>query len=191
MSVFGLIVLFVIIAVFRAAAKQPARAARQVRRAAPPTAVGGAPARRQPGMGDLLSEVRRALEEAARQQQARAAQPAMEPTEFEEEEGESLEVDRREPESLEIVDVARPERIAPDRVQEGRAIVSQRRKWADEQTGPITAADHRAFDDRIRRPEAPPPVSPAVARAARLRDRLIWREILGPPVALRDERPGA
>lgn len=62
-------------------------------------------------------------------------------------------------------------------------IARKRREVAERRNQAITAADHRAFDERIRRRDAPAPV--AGAPRLPLREAMLWREILGPPVALR------
>ncbi|MCL4865879.1 MAG: hypothetical protein KJZ47_08300 [Gemmatimonadales bacterium] len=66
----------------------------------------------------------------------------------------------------------------------------RRMKYADVRSKALTKADHDRFDARIRQPqvvaavaESPPPT----ARMARLRQAIIWREVLGPPVAMRGE----
>lgn len=99
------------------------------------------------------------------------------------EELESLEV---EPEvvSLEDVPVARSERAVRDQDEEVLPILRQRLAAAEARTRGRSLVDHRRFDERIRRP-APMP-APKRPRPA-LRQAVIWREVLGPPVALRRE----
>ena len=66
--------------------------------------------------------------------------------------------------------------------------IRRRREAAARRELPRTPADHAAFDARVRSPSdkttaaAVPP-----AATARLQHALIWNEILGRPVALRDE----
>ena len=50
----------------------------------------------------------------------------------------------------------------------------------------LTDADHAAFDRRVRAGGAAANRKPR--RRPGLRDAIVWREILGPPVSLRDER---
>jgi hypothetical protein len=69
---------------------------------------------------------------------------------------------------------------------EAEMIVQRRIREAQERDRALSKVDHQAFDSRIR----------AVADATRvarpkldsLRRAIVWREILGPPVALRDDR---
>jgi hypothetical protein len=101
------------------------------------------------------------------------------------EDRESLEVDE-EVVSLER-DVARPERPHLSQDDTASALVARRIAAAEARSGTLTRADHTAFDQRIR-------AAPADATAVRpldpdqLRRAVIWREILGPPVSLRDDR---
>jgi hypothetical protein len=99
-----------------------------------------------------------------------------------------------EPEFVENVqslegEVRRParEEISLDSASE--QAIRRRREAAARRDMPRTAADHAAFDARVRaEPDktatagATPP-----AATARLQHALIWNEILGRPVALRDE----
>jgi len=66
----------------------------------------------------------------------------------------------------------------------------RRMNYAEVRTHALTKADHDRFDAKIRKPQvlaevaqAPPPS----ARTERLRQAIIWREVLGQPVALRGE----
>jgi hypothetical protein len=109
------------------------------------------------------------------------------PDDEEVEELESLEV---EPEvvSLEHV-VVRPSRVEVDQDDEAEAIVARRIKWAEDHARPLGKTDHRAFDQRIRgQPAAAPaPVrGPEGDRIAKFRRLMIWQEILGKPLGLRD-----
>lgn len=66
--------------------------------------------------------------------------------------------------------------------------VARRRRLEVEQRGrPRTAADHAAFDARIRAEPDHTAVEPPSDRGARLRDAMIWNELLGRPVSLRDD----
>ncbi len=57
---------------------------------------------------------------------------------------------------------------------------------AEAQGKPLTKADHRAFDERIRQEPADKTATKGYT-ARQLRDAVVWREILGPPVSLRGE----
>jgi len=99
------------------------------------------------------------------------------------EERESLE----EPErvvSLET-EVWRPERAAYDQDTEAEATVQRRIEAARARDRALGKADHRAFDAKIRQEVAD---HTAVRRytPAQLRDAVVWREILGPPVSERE-----
>jgi hypothetical protein len=76
-----------------------------------------------------------------------------------------------------------------DQDDEAERVVARRLKAADARLAPRTRADHTAFDARIR-PEPADHTAVAPSRAERLRHAVVWREILGPPVSLResDER---
>ena len=98
------------------------------------------------------------------------------------EDRESLETDA-EVVSLEQV-IRRPTRARVDRDEEVEGIEAARVAAAEARSGALTRRDHSAFDARIRQEPADAtavrPLSPE-----RLREAMIWREILGPPVSLR------
>lgn len=100
------------------------------------------------------------------------------------EDAESLEV-TPEVQSLET-DARRPSRAIVDQDDEAEQVVARRVRAADANLAPRTRADHQAFDQRIRQ-EAADQTAVASSRIARLRDAVVWREILGPPVSLRDD----
>ncbi len=82
-------------------------------------------------------------------------------------------------------DVARPGRRPVSQDEDADRLVARRIAAAEARSGPLTRADHAAFDTRIRQ-------EPADATAVRslspeeLRRAIVWRELLGPPVGLRD-----
>jgi hypothetical protein len=129
----------------------------------------------------LLRQLGRTFEEAAGPV-GRPADRAL-PSAEEQEEGASLEV-APEVQSLEI-DAARPSRQVVDQDDEAEQIVARRLQAAEAHGAPRTRADHRAFDERIRQ-EAADKTAVAASRARRLRQAVVWREILGPPVSLRE-----
>lgn len=112
--------------------------------------------------------------------QSRARLPGAE----EVEERDSLETDR-EAVSLETLD-DRSERPVEDFDDQAEAVLARRLAVAEARTSGRTLLDHRRFDEAIR---APVPVRPSVHRRPGLRQALVWREILGPPVSLK--RAGA
>jgi len=132
---------------------------------------------------DLLRELGRTLDEASVQ---RTGQPKAEkrlppksvavrkPSE-----------DVPEARSLEE-DVQRPERAVVDADDEAEAIAARRIAAAEANARPLDAADHRVFDARIREEPADATATKGYSMR-RLRDAIVWREILGPPVSLRDE----
>jgi hypothetical protein len=99
------------------------------------------------------------------------------------EEGVSLEVE----ESLEVLDETRlrPPRKVVDSDDAAAAVVRRRIEAAEARNRPLNEADHRAFHQRLAAGDTP---QGAVARysSAKLREALVWREILGPPKALED-----
>jgi hypothetical protein len=144
----------------------------------------------------MLRELERNLEEVAERQSGggsplpaprrptavrlpEAASPA---AEEDVEERESLE----EPErvvSLEV-GVSRRERAEYDQDTGAEAIVQRRIEAARARDRALGKADHKAFDAKIRQEVAD---HTAVRRytPAQLRDAVVWREILGPPVSER------
>jgi hypothetical protein len=137
---------------------------------------------------ELEVEQRGPLGKAERRSGQLAPPEEEDKSEFEEER-ETLEVEP-EAEDLEIA-VQRPERTITDRARDAAATSRQRLDWVTAHTGPVTPADHRSFDQQIRQPEAAAARSPEQIRLARLRELIIWREILGPPLGLRDRSEDA
>jgi hypothetical protein len=102
-------------------------------------------------------------------------------------EGESLETPTRVV-SRELP-VARGERLPVDQDDQAEQVVARRIAAAEARSGPLTAADHLTFDQRIRQ-EPADHTATAGFSSQRLRQAIIWREILGPPVGLRGSVPG-
>lgn len=103
-------------------------------------------------------------------------------------EGESLEgAERGAP-------VPRPERPAVSADQDIEALVLRRVAAAEARSGALGPKDHEAFHQKLARREesVAQPAAPAPAprySASELRRAVVWREILGPPVALRSNDP--
>lgn len=112
----------------------------------------------------MLRELQQALEDSGRQ------------------EGISLEV---EPEtvSLESVD-SRPPRRQVDQDDEAEQVAAKRIRAAAARDTAQTPIDHAAFDQQIRQQPADH-TSVRTLTTQQLRDAMIWREILGPPVSER------
>jgi hypothetical protein len=81
-------------------------------------------------------------------------------------------------------DVSRRERPEYDQDTEAEAIVQRRIEAARTRDRALGKADHKAFDAKVRQEVAD---HTAVRRytPAQLRDAVVWREILGPPVSER------
>ena len=94
-----------------------------------------------------------------------------------------LEASTPEARSLEE-DVSRPQRVEVDKDDEAEAVIARRRAAAEANARPLGRAEHTAFDARIRQEPADATATRATS-IRRLRQAIVWREILGPPVSLR------
>jgi len=94
-------------------------------------------------------------------------------------EGDSLE----QPESVESFDDLHRPRPTVDRAAEAAAIEQRRVRAAEERNRAHAEVDHRAFHARIRQGDAAPGTGQRYT-SSRLREAIIWREILGPPKGL-------
>ena len=105
--------------------------------------------------------------------------------------GEEEDVEERdsleEPERVVSLETEVPRRERPeyDQDTEAEAIVQRRIEAARARDRALGKADHKAFDAKIRQEAAD---HTAVRRytPAQLRDAIVWREILGPPVSERE-----
>jgi hypothetical protein len=130
----------------------------------------------------VLREFQRELEEAeAADRPVRLQLPRDE----EVEERETLEVEP-EVKSLEG-DVRRADRQRVDQDDQAEQIETQRIAAAAARDAPRSKSDHAEFDQRIRQEPADHTATRAYT-PQQLRDAMVWREILGPPVSMRDER---
>lgn len=84
--------------------------------------------------------------------------------------------------------VARPQRPHLSQDEGAGALVARRIADAEARSGPLTRADHRRFDQEIRAQPADA-TAVRVPTPAELRQAVVWRELLGPPLALRDDPP--
>ena len=199
----GLLLLAVLWAVFNAlTSRKRGEGAGRTRPALPdarPPAAGDATQREGSRLEALLREVERAMDQAEGTTRPRPAPPPTGVAERgrlgrpadaplgsaeEVEERDSLEV---EPQVVSLEgEVARPARAQVSQDETAGAVVARRLAQAAARSGPLTRADHRAFDQRIR---AEPPDATAVRRptAEELQRAIVWREVLGPPVSLRED----
>jgi hypothetical protein len=109
------------------------------------------------------------------------------PSAGEQEEGESLEV-APVARSLES-DATRSTRVTVDQDDEAERVAARRIVDAEGRTRALTKADHLAFDQRIRQEPADKTATRGYS-PRQLREAVVWREILGPPVSLRDTTEG-
>ena len=124
----------------------------------------------------LLKELARTLDQSSGPL-GRAPDVAL-PSAEESEEGTSLESPARV--VSREVPVAREERLPVDQDDEAEHVAARRIAEAEARSGPLSVVDHLAFDNRIRQ-EAADHTATAGLSAQRLRQAVIWREILGPP----------
>ena len=130
----------------------------------------------------LLRELGRTLEQGGRPPERPTVRPL--PPAKAKKPGRSLEAapDAR---SLEV-DPVRGERAVVDQDDEAERVVQQRRAAAEANSRPLSESDHQVFDQRIRQEPADKTASRGYT-ARQLREAVVWREILGPPVSLRGE----
>jgi hypothetical protein len=156
-------------------------------RSSPPPSGPSADATQREGsrLERLLRELERNLEEAgAAQRPLPTRRPTIPlPDDEDVEERESLE----QPAPVESLEreISRPARVTFDQDTSAEETVRRRIAAAEKRSGGLTKADHSAFDTRIRQEPAD---QTAVRRYTpeQLRDAMVWREILGPPVSERD-----
>ena len=151
-------------------------------RALPPATRADPTQREALRLEDLLRELGRTLDQGSGPL-GRPADRSLPPAE-EVEERESLEVSP-EVRSLESV-ARRPERAVVDLDDEAERVAARRIAETEAKSAGLTKADHQAFDARIRQ-ETPDGTTAGGYSTRQLREAIIWREILGPPVSLRDE----
>jgi len=153
------------------------------RRPSLPTAGGGDPTQREGSALELLlGELQRAASQRSAGRVGRPAARGLPPAE-EVEEREVLEVSS-EVESLER-EPRRAQRAAVDQDDEAEQVIARRAASASARSGGLTSADHRKFDQRIRQEPADHTATRRLT-SRQLRDAIVWREILGPPVSERD-----
>ncbi len=186
----GLGVLWVLFSIFGRKGKRPDQKERfsgsrpQVppRVTLPPSAATDPTQREGVRLQDLLRELGRTLDEAGGQRAGAALAVKRPPPK-------SVGVRRAggdvpEARSLEE-NVQRPERAVVDSDDEAEAIAARRIAAAEANARPLDTADHRVFDARIREEPADATATKGYSMR-RIRDAMVWREILGPPVSLRE-----
>jgi hypothetical protein len=157
------------------------------RPARPPTPTSPHPAAGDPTQREgsqlerLLRELERNLEQVGEPQRRPAPPPLPEAEDVEERT--SLEEEENVV-SLET-EVTRQPRPRYDHDDAAEEVAKRRIAAAEARSGELTKAEHIRFDERIRQQPAD---HTAVRRytPAQLRDAIVWREILGPPVSERE-----
>ena len=86
---------------------------------------------------------------------------------------------------LTAADRQRRQRQVVDSEVEGAALAERRLQEAEARNRPHRAADHQAFDQRIRAGDAAA-AGASQPSSERLRQAIVWREILGPPKAFEE-----
>ena len=178
----GLLVLGIVWLLFNLLSRGRGDARPRPREAPPRVPSVGDPTQREGSrLEQLLRELERKLEQVGGPQGRPAATRLPEAEEVEERE--TLEAAENVV-SLET-EVVRPPRPRYDHDDAAEEVARRRIAAADARSGELTKADHKVFDQRIRQEPAD---HTAVRRytTAQLRDAIVWREILGPPVSERD-----
>ncbi len=131
----------------------------------------------------VLREFQRSLENAETSVRRHAGEPL--PDDEDVEERQSLE---SEPEIVSLEEeVRRPARGEYTQDADAERLVQRRITAAASRDTARSKADHVQFDERIRK-EPADQTSTRGYTAKQLRDFVVWREILGPPVSERGER---
>jgi len=175
-----LLFFFVMMSVVRGLANQQKKGTRPARRP-PPRGPSEAGSEQPTSIRDLLDEFRRSMEEAERKARGEDVRVLPPPTPVE-----AIQLERR-PAVKRLPAKAKASSQPMDFDDQAEAVIQERRRWAEEHNKALTEADHEAFDARIRKGQQKKPVAQAPTRAHELRQMIIWREVLGPPVALRDD----
>jgi hypothetical protein len=132
----------------------------------------------------MLRDLQQTLEDAARTQDD---YPPGFPPALPEAEVEKPGSWEAEPEVVSLEnEVRREARLRVDRDDEAAEFETRRIQAAAARDHARTKADHVAFDQRIRQQPAEHTATRGYT-AQQLRDAIVWREILGPPVSLRGE----
>ena len=178
------VVWLVLNALRKAGSKPPAPPAPPRSAPGPLPPVTGTDATQREGrqLEELLRQLGRTLDKASGPK-GRAPDRGL-PTADEVEDRQSLEVSS-DVRSLERSS-ARSERVVVDQDEQAEQVVARRLAAAEQHSAPRTRAEHQAFDARIRQEPADKTATRAYS-VKRLREAVVWREILGPPVSLQGE----
>lgn len=90
-------------------------------------------------------------------------------------------------EATENIESLEVDREPVDQDSEAEAVAQRRIQAAEARNRPLTDQDHADFDKRLKQEESKGPVARSFAGRDRLRNAIIWKEILGPPGGLRTE----
>ena len=134
------------------------------------------PTEAEPGGGGVLAEFQKALEEMKRANEGATVG-----------EDDEVEAVSREvlPEVRSLEDLSpRAERVVVDQDEAIEALEAKRAEWAEARARSHSREDHRAFDAKIRTPAVVAAAAPD--RRVELRRMIVWQEVLGKPVSLRD-----
>ena len=132
----------------------------------------------------MLRDLQQTLEDAARTQ---GDYPPGFPPALPEEDVEEIGSLEAEPEVVSLEnEVKREARVRVDQDDEAAEFETRRIQAAAARDHARTKADHVAFDQRIRQEPAEHTGTRGYT-AQQLRDAMVWREVLGPPVSLREE----
>jgi len=87
---------------------------------------------------------------------------------------------------------ALPSEVTQDHDDEAEAVILERRREVGSRNTALAGDDHAAFDDRMRREDAAAVDAGRGTRdaVAQLRKLIVWQEILGKPVALKEGKSG-
>lgn len=92
---------------------------------------------------------------------------------------------------LKRLESALPSEVTLDHDEEAEGVIRERRREVESRNRALAGDDHEAFDERMRRDDAAGVALSSGAASGtvrRLRNLVVWREVLGPPVSLRRER---
>ncbi len=136
-------------------------------------------------LGELFRQI--TLEQQRRAGIAPRHSPTALPSAEDVEDRETLEVD---PVIYERKTVVRAPPVVVSLEETGREAVTRRLKEAAARNRALNAADHRAFDARVRAGARPATAShPRQLKRSPIQTAVIWKEILDYPVSLRDGGP--